>query len=536
MTKPPDVTPAMPIDPLEESWDDAYELKVVNKKTGQIVQTVQGETGPTFSLLGMPLKIKTADKKEWEEIVRPLRNFTPQQLSNFKNIVNDLGPSVQKTVLIDAIQKITEQSSNRETFAFPSHAVMFTLLAMFAGKPDKIPRKLLVKPQIEWTPQEKKEADEFLDSILKKETKTSYRSGKEEIEEKYVAVVSDNPRVEANAEITMSFFREELRFREESLALYIKRTFGPEGLRHLLGLLIGLEENFRKGYFEWSVNEHLERLGYKRKAHGSFDQELKQSASEVIKVFSSLFITARKKDGPREIIQGEKLFTIEGFKKEIFDKAVIDERIRLRATEFWYKNAFDPKGGHSGKYTKLLKKIAQENHREHHLTIYLVPLLAIFWRMKPEQKISVCNLMDWCDLDHKGRYKLRNLKSLESELIYMIEHGYLGAWTSDGNKELLSESENPFDLLLTLTPPKWLDQELQIIHANKELPPLEYQEESLITIEEFQKIFEKSALSIRQFGNRVGLSSSIIGYLLKGQRRITPGISSKIKKFQITTP
>ena len=42
-------------------------------------------------------------------------------------------------------------------------------------------------------------------------------------------------------------------------------TTGAEGLQHLMGLIIGFEENGELGGFEWSVNTHLERLGYKRK-------------------------------------------------------------------------------------------------------------------------------------------------------------------------------------------------------------------------------------------------------------------------------
>ena len=517
--------------PSSEPWDSAYELQIVNKKTGQVVQALKNQPHAPLSSLGLNLKIRADEKKEWEKIVSPVQDFTPQQLSNLKNIINDLGPSLQKTVLSDAIQKIVAQSSNKETFAFPSHAVMFTLLAMFAGKPDKIPRKLLVKPQSEWTLEEKKEAEEFLDSIIKKEVSTSYRGGREETEEKYIAIISDNPRVEAQAEISMSFFKEDLRFREESLAIYIKRTFGPEGLRHLLGLLIGMEENFRKGYFEWSVNEHLERLGYRRKSYGSFDIELRKSASEIIKVFQSLFITARKKEGRKEVIQGEKLFTVEGFRKEMFDKVVIDEKIRLRATDFWYKNAFDPKDGQSGKYTKLLKKIAQENHREHEFTLYLAPLLAVFWRMNPEQKISVSNLMDWCDLDHSGKYRMRNLNTLESELNYMKERGYLGHWTSNGESTLPSDSADPFNCLLSLTPPQWLDQEIKLIQSNKELPSLDHQEDLPITLDVLQDIFKKSNLTGKQFGNHLGLSASMTSYLLRGRRPITKEISEKIKKF-----
>jgi hypothetical protein len=517
---------------LSEPLPETQELQIIHKATKKIVQTIRRDKGKPISFLGVPLTIQKNEEKEWDEIVSPLKDFSQNQILTLKNIVQDLGPSLEKTVLSSAIQKIIEQSSNEEVFAMPSHAVMFTLLAMFAGKPDRIPRKLLAKSHTEWSEEERIESEKFLNSILKKESVVSYRNGTEDTEDKYIAILSDNPKVEAQADITTTFFRNDLRFREESLAIYIKRTFGPEGLRHLLGLLIGLEENSRKGHFEWSVNEHLERLGYKKKMNGAYDSEVKKAASEIIIIFTSLFITARKKEGKKEVIQGEKLFSIEGFKKEMFDKVIIDERIRIRATDFWFKNAFEPKDGHSGKYTKLLKKIARENHREHPLTIFLAPLLAVFWRMNPEQKISVSNLMEWCDLD-MGKYRYRSLESLESELNYMKQEGHLGSWTCNGEEIVLSDSKDPFNLSLTLTPPKWLDHEIQKIHAKKDFQrQLGNQKPTLITLEEIKDTLEKSKLSARQFSNKIGLTNAMLSYLLRGKRPITAEISEKIMKFR----
>jgi hypothetical protein len=408
---------------------------------------------------------------------------------------------------------------------------MFTLLAMFAGKPDMIPRRLLTKPHSEWTPKEHQEAEEFLTSIIRTEKTTSYASGREEIQSKHVAVISDNPKVEASAHIDISLFKSDIHFREVSLALYIKRTFGAEGLRHLLGLLIGLEENFRKGHFIWSVNDHLARLGHKKKANGSYDYELKKTASEVLRIFQSLFITARRKDGKSETIRGERLFSIDGFQQEIFDKVIIDEKIKLRATDFWYKNAFDPKDGQSAKYTKLLKKIAQENHREHPLTIYLTPLLAIFWRMSPQQKISINNLMDWCHLGSESRYKLRDLRSMESELNYMKENGYLGEWTHTGEKALPSECNDPFNCSLTLTPPDWFGQEMRLIQSNREISAIEKKEDKLVDFEEFRVIYKKSKMNVRQFGNHLGITGQMVSYLLNEKRQITKEVSDKVKGF-----
>lgn len=518
------------------SIEQSYQIRVVEKK----LHVVDIKTGKTIHILnkvedlelvGVSLEeIGSSEKKEWESALSSLQNFSSHQLVSLKNILNEMGPTIQKTFIEDAIQRVIEQSSNKDSFALPSHALMFTLLAMFAGKPDKIPRRLLSKPHDEWTADEQKEAEDFLSSIIRVEKNDSYLNAKEEPNDKYIAVVSNNPKVEAEAEITASILKEDLRFREMSLAVHIKRTFGAEGLRHLLGLLIGLEENFRKGNFIWSVNEHLARLGYTKKPYGGYDPELKKTSSEIIKVFTSLFITARKKEGKKEVIQGEKLFNIEGFRQEIFDKIIIDEKIKLSATEFWYKNAFEPKDGQSKKYTKLLKKVAHENHREHNLTIYLAPLLAIFWRMNPQQKLSVVSLMDWCDLDHKGRYKRRDLRSLEIELTYMKEKGYLGDWKSSGGK-LPSETDDPFKCSLTLTPPDWLDEELKLIQSKREAPAIEKKEETLLTIDEFREIFKKSNLNAKQFAANLGITGAMVCLILKEKRPIKEDISKRVREF-----
>jgi len=522
--------------PVEANTEPDYQLSVVKKK----LHVVDNRTGKTINintiedlqLLGVSLGEVGGAESTWESVASSIQNFSPNQLASLKNILGGMAPTAQRVLIEEAIQKIVEQSSNKDTFALPSHPLMFTLLAMFAGKPDMIPRRLLTKPYSEWNETEQKEAEEFFSSIIKIEKSTSYDTGKEETSSKHIAVISDNPKVEASAQIDISLFKSDVRFREVSLALYIKRTFGAEGLRHLLGLLIGLEENFRNGHFIWSVNDHLARLGHKKKANGSYDHELKKTASEIIRIFQSLFITARRKDGKSETVRGERLFSIDGFQQEIFDKVIIDEKIKLRATDFWYKNAFEPKDGQSAKYTKLLKKIAQENHRLHPLTIYLTPLLAIFWRMSPQQKISVTNLMDWCHLGSDSRYKMRDLRSLESELNYMKEHGYLGEWSHAGEKALPSDCENPFNCSLTLTPPEWFGQEIGRIKSNKEIPALEHKkEDKLVDFEEFKEIYKRSSLNVRQFGNHIGITGQMVSYLLNEKRQISKEVSDKVRAF-----
>jgi hypothetical protein len=430
----------------------------------------------------------------------------------------------------EKLKLVLEAAENSKTFAIPSHSLMFSILAMFAGKPERIPHKLLEKPSNERTPEEKAEAEKYLNGIFETKTETDWSEGKENVRERRVALICDNAKVEGKADITYNLFRHDLSFREERLAIYIKRTFGSEGIRHLLGLIIGLEENFRKGHFEWSVNEHLERLGYRKKSYGSFDPELKKVASEVIRIFTGLCITNTRKDGKKESIKANFLFRVDGFEIETFEKEIIDEKITLAATDFWYKNAFSPTDGQAPQYTKLLKEIVKENHREHPLTLYLTPLLAIFWRINPERKFTVKTLMEWCDLDMEGKHKSDHLKDLESTLEYMKSKNYLGKWSNDGEARLPSQCDNPYDCVLTLTPPEWLKLEFKAIEQKRDAPAPP-QKQKTLSQSEFIKILEDSGLKRKQFANFIGVTPQLITAIINGKRNITPETSAKVRLY-----
>jgi len=429
---------------------------------------------------------------------------------------------------------------DNETFAIPSNPLMFTLLAMFSGRPERIPRNLLEKPHNERTPEEREVADKYINSIFDKQTSVSYdKKGKPITENKVIAVISDNPKVEAKTEIGTTLFGDDLSFKEGSLAIYIKRTFGAEGLRHLLAILIGLDDAGRTGEYVWSVNEHLDRLGYKKMKVGAYAYELKQTALEIIKIFTSLFITATNKDkkGTGKIT-GRRLFHIEGFEKEYKENWVVDEKLTVKASDFWYKNSFESSEGSSQQFTKLLKEIARENHQNHALTIYLAPLLAVFWRINSEvRELSFKNLLEWCDVDLKAdpTHKLRILKNIESELEYMKLKGYLGRWENKTTNALPSESNDPLNCILAFYPPDWLKEEFKLIGSKKEM----YLEEKLnkekakgnkpLTKEEFKEILDNSGLSNRQFANRINVSPALITRYANGERIITKDISQRIR-------
>lgn len=421
--------------------------------------------------------------------------------------------------------------AKQETFAFPSLPVMFTLLAMFAGKPDRIPRANFItyeKDRGRLTERDKVEADAILNALMGKPVKDCTETGEPIFLNNYI--ISDNIKIEASGRFDLGFFRDDLAEQEKNLSLYLKRTFGPEGLRHFLALVIGLDENFRKGCFEWNVNEHLKRLGVEKKKSRAYDKEARITATSIIKIFTNLFLTAQRKDGDREIFAGRKLFSIDGYNIETLKDEIVNGTLLIRAADFWYKQAFtSEKDGQ--KYTKLLKKIAKVNHREHPYVLKLAPLFAVFWRMDKENKrgLSVESLMDWCDLDYKGHKRTENLKALEAQLDYMVEHGYLGDWKNTGENKYPSQCKAPFDCNLTLHAPDWFSGEMKSLRARREAYQLPAADRpDTITPETIAALKSEFGISNKKLANHLGVTPQLIGAILTGKRRITAGLTAKL--------
>lgn len=429
-----------------------------------------------------------------------------------------------------------EQNNARRTFAMPSNFLMFTLLAMFAGKTEKIPRKLLIKPPHQRTEREQKEADELIRSILRTERDIDYTpEGKEVIREREVAIVSDNPRVEAEAEIDPSLFPNYLNdpswfaVREGRLAYRLRTTFGPEGLRHLLGYLIALEESGRSGTFEWEINEHLKRLGYK-KDKGAYRTRDKKTASEILQTLTSLSITATEKKGKKESVSWNKLFLVAGGTREINNKRIIRETVTIQAAHKWYESAIHGTDDQGPQYTKLLKRIATTNHRNNPLTLYLGPLFAIWWRMKPKQELTIKRILEWCDLGKNSKRLREEIRDLEGELNYMKSHGYLGEWSTKGG-QLPSEHPEPLKCVLTFSPPEWFQEDIKAIEEKREAYLFAPGKELPLTRKEFTNVFEASKLSQRAFGNNLGVSHQMIGAVLRGEKQISPKLSKKVREM-----
>jgi DNA-binding XRE family transcriptional regulator len=431
-----------------------------------------------------------------------------------------------------------------KTSGLPCNPYMFNIFSLFLGVPYLINRKLLETPNEALTPEEIKEKTDYLDNVFNKKRDIHYDPDGKKVEEISIqAIISDNPKVRAETDIDATLFKDNPLFQEETLAIYINKTFGAEGLRHLLAILIGLDEAGRTGEFVWNVTDHLERMGYKKQdTRGTYPYERKQTAKEVLKIFTSFFVTVNRKDNVGTgKIKGKRLFYIEGYEKEYYENWVTNESYTIKATDFWYKYSLGTGDTNNQQFTKIFKRIAKENHQKHSITVCLSPLLALFWRLganKPSRDLSVENVLKWVGVNYpKERNKKRVLSNLRSELDYMVERGYLGKWEVKNSDAQLEEIKNPSDYVLAFYPPDWLLNEFKKLNQKREkfleskrLKQLA-QNQDILTTGEIKRIIKDSGLTQEKFADKIGISSSYLSKIKNGERDLPLELSAKIREL-----
>lgn len=482
-----------------------------------------------------------------------------QHVSNLEQLYNKyLTGEVKKSDLKTEISSLNETYNQalkmkREMFCFPSHNIMFSVIALFSGKPDYIPKKLISKPFTKRTEEESKVIDDFTNSVIKTEIEVIEKAfGGTIREEKKVALLCDNKKVIANANLADSLFYNNIIDREAYIAHAIRRTCGPEGLRHLFGLIIAIQEKAVNGALEWDVNDHLEILGYKRKKNYTYPIEAKVKASQIIKIFTDLFLCMYDKEkGGKQTVNKERLFYIEGLKEitDEFNKDILDIKIRIRACNFWYNLCNDNTVEQYPQYTKLLRKIARESHRSHPITIFLAPLFAMYWRIKMDRVFRLPFILNWLDIDMKDHNLKDRLKKLVQELNYMKKENYIGEWSFDGKQDITVDDDLS-KCKFICTPPDWLRSELSPIALNKcknkhpllpgkkrrtykrQTEVTEVQED-IISRDEFLRILKESGLNQVTFAEKLDISQSMITRIKNGTRNINQSLSDKIRRIYI---
>lgn len=490
-------------------------------------------TEELMSLLYLTKEQLTKEKSEL------LTNWTESEIQQANALLDDIIRHAQgddsffeiaRDVVIEALTRISRnQIYPKDSFLIPTNKNMFSIIDLFAGKPNRIPRSVLLKPKAERSSEEEQIVQNFINSIIK-ERVVGYNEDGSQLTE-YIAIISDTPRTLIQTDVGILTNNNDSSGTDiENIAAYISRTFGAEGFRHFLAILSKCSENLNSGTTRWNLNEHLRLLGITKKKNGTYKQEVKEKAIEMLKMFISLHICFLRKDNNTETLNVRQLFTIVGFDITTDLKSHLSkEDIVIRAEESWF--LFN-KTEKSSKiyYTRLLKKLLTENSQLFPHILTLSTLLAVFWRIELSEKtISMKKLLSWCKIDTTPKNAKECVEMIEKHLNRMVEQGYLGEWSSLTTPGVLpSKTANPIDHLLKLSPPLWLSTEFQSLqlekHKKVELPSVF----RALTKDEFNEVISKSGLKVADFALKIGVSRQTVSYLRSGKKRVSLELSGKI--------
>jgi hypothetical protein len=436
------------------------------------------------------------------------------------------------SVLVELIQRIRDKEFYpKDAFALPSHRGMFPILDLFSGRPQNIPRSILLKSASERTPEEEAIANKFISSIAKSQT-TGYDHAGNEIVSNYV-VICDTSSYYATSDLSGLTSLESDTTDLESNIIYIHKAFGSEGLRHFLTILSMLgEQGTQNEVVKWNLNDHLERMGYQRKSHGSFDKREKDIAIQMLRIFTTLNICIYRRTKKQEELNVRQLFIVVGFDvtKDISTQASKEELI-IRADDTWYNKPAEI-NGEVPQFTTILKKVLLVNHHIYPHVHFLCIRFSLFWRIDLNgRKLKVSTLMKDCKFALKSTTIKKDIKTIEKELNYMKMEGYIGNWsnlTTVG--KLPSETDDPLSQVILITPPLWFKKTMNQIFINKQFhtPIVLPKEFKILSIEEFQEVIRQTKLSISEFSERLGVSRQTISYLKSGKKPISKDISTKI--------
>jgi hypothetical protein len=490
-----------------------------------------------FSLIEEVGKRQENDKANThaEELFRKISNEHLSRLET-KEISKTIKSEIAILALRDMLDKLPlfmKNPKGGKTFALPTLPVMFALLPLFSGKPSKMPKglkEILAKPESERTEEEQELVQENIETKIMSEEKQEITSKGTVKSKSYTVFICDSPVVQATAKLA-----DNINVQEETLAAYVNRIFGAEGMRHLMALLVGLEENGRQGKFTLTINDHLERMGYKREKSGSFNSRIKLIASDIIRILGGLSLNSIRPTNKNVRITSQRLFTlVKSDVKFDLNKEIIEGFFEIRAEDWWYSDAFNTIAGEPPKYCKLLSEIILEDHSRHPIAISLLPILGTFWSSSPEAEFTVTRLMDWCNLDYStpkfggDKHRLERLRELESELDYMTARGYIGTWKNNQEKRPSLTGE-PFECVLTIVAPQWFEEKMNEIEEKKE-PVISPQKDQSFTSDELSDLIDKTGLKIEVFSEKLGVSKRTVQYLRSGEKPVSKKLSIKIRE------
>jgi len=423
------------------------------------------------------------------------------------------------------------------------------LLLLFTGNPGILRKTAFRKTREERTPEEQAEVEAFTQKLIGiSEAEDPNRPAIKGID----AIKIYNPKVDIQlkkktdetgeagdilfAEIineneNPELFNDPEYKREKALRRFYETIGSPEGLRHFMAILEGLDDAGQKGFYVFNMNEHLDRLGYQKHHKGSHKIKNKEKAIDVIRTLSNTVLEVEDPENENFNVS----FTL--LKTSIrHDKITRKVKDLIISMDPWYIHSFQKTKNKDPQFMRLLRELPKENHRDHPYTLLLTPRLANLWRIEKQAKktIKLSSIMAVLNIRNTKTFK-ENIRILESELNYMKSRKHLGDWHHDGNHEKMAESSDPENIKITFVAPDWAIKEINAMNENHENHLTLTSEEVLkpMTKTEFMKIYDYllKHYSQREMARHMGISRTNLSNYKSGKRDITNEMAQKIRAF-----
>lgn len=354
---------------------------------------------------------------------------------------------------------------------------------------------------------------------VQREKERNYRLGKTIVKRTFT--VSNHPRAVNYLTVKGG---DEMTGDGDALSSYLRRAFGPEGLKHLAGLLIGLYRSSEEDSLLFDVKDHLDLLGYARQqkpsGHYHHPRNVKD-ARRIVGILSSLTV---HQGGPGEEVQQDVRICSPA------DPDVVDSggtfalprtcRLHVNPDLFRLPGSSEVEPG-DHPFTRQREAIATENARQHGITLLLGLLLPVTWRLNTGPvSVRASNLMEWAHLDPAGRKRRRRLRRLQDELDYMVQRGYLGSWEENEDQD----EDDPLDRVVKLSPPHWLQGILEDIRDSGQQKEVAGSDEGDGKPEDegsrLRQRRKAKGLTQKQVAEQLGISRSTVAMVEAGKRQL----------------
>lgn len=229
----------------------------------------------------------------------------------------------------------------------------------------------------------------------------------------------------------------------------ILRSFGPMGLKHLLGVFVAAEDagtgSPLPGGFVLDLNRHLDRLGYKRSdvvaGQRAHTKKHLDEARSVLRLLCSSTLTQEIRLGSRRGTTIRLRFLLNEAASEAWhetrtedgrqrERASLRERLFLRINPYLYASALEGERDQRASYTYQLRQLVRENALQRPWVFILGTALPMRFGMNGGRAVcerchSILAMGGAPPDDPDVRMQV------EQALKYMVEQGYLGAFETD---------------------------------------------------------------------------------------------------------